>query len=92
VHIKPKLVKQGTINANKNPVNWTRLKNVPAGFADGTDDGGGGGGGDITAVLAGTGLTGGGTSGDVSLALDPGPWSGPIRAMSSPKRTSTATT
>jgi hypothetical protein len=72
VHIKPKLVKQGTINANKNPVNWTRLKNVPAGFADGTDDGGGGGGGDITAVLAGTGLTGGGTSGDVSLALDPG--------------------
>jgi hypothetical protein len=32
--------------------------------------GGGGGGGDITAVTAGAGLTGGGTTGAVSLALD----------------------
>jgi hypothetical protein len=32
----------GTINDAANPVDWTRLKNVPAGFADGADDGGGG--------------------------------------------------
>jgi len=29
----------GTLNDPANPVDWTRLKNVPAGFADGTDDG-----------------------------------------------------
>ncbi|MFC1799843.1 tail fiber domain-containing protein [Candidatus Eisenbacteria bacterium] len=34
----------GTLNDAANPVDWTRLKNVPAGFADGTDDGGGGAG------------------------------------------------
>ena len=28
----------GTINADSNPVHWTKLKGVPAGFADGTDD------------------------------------------------------
>jgi hypothetical protein len=33
----------GVINESTNPVDWTRLKNVPAGFADGTDDGAGGG-------------------------------------------------
>ena len=29
----------GTINTGSNPVDWTKLKNVPAAFADGTDDG-----------------------------------------------------
>jgi hypothetical protein len=71
-HIKPKLSGPGTINAKKNPVEWTKLKNVPADFADGTDDTGGGGGGDITAVLPGLGLTGGGDSGDVTLGADTG--------------------
>jgi hypothetical protein len=28
----------GTVNAGANPVDWTRLKSVPAGFADGTDN------------------------------------------------------
>ena len=30
----------GTINQSSNPVHWTKLKGVPAGFADGTDDAG----------------------------------------------------
>jgi hypothetical protein len=37
-HIKPKLANPGTINASGNPVDWTKLKGVPSGFADGTDD------------------------------------------------------
>lgn len=32
----------GTLNSGGNPVDWTKLKNVPSGFADGTDDVGGG--------------------------------------------------
>ena len=35
----------GSINNPANPVDWTMLKNVPAGFADGSDDGGGAGDG-----------------------------------------------
>jgi len=34
----------GTINQAANPVDWTNLKNVPAGFADGTDNVGSGDG------------------------------------------------
>jgi len=35
----------GVINTPTNPVDWTMLKNVPAGFADGADDVGGAGDG-----------------------------------------------
>jgi len=35
----------GTINNVANPVDWSKLKNVPGGFADGTDDVGGAGDG-----------------------------------------------
>jgi hypothetical protein len=35
----------GTINDPSNPVDWSQLKNVPAGFADGADDVGGSGDG-----------------------------------------------
>lgn len=34
----------GVINTSTNPVDWSNLKNVPAGFADGVDNTGGGGG------------------------------------------------
>lgn len=42
---KSELQTPGTINDPSNPVDWTRLKSVPAGFADGIDDGGGSGDG-----------------------------------------------
>jgi hypothetical protein len=35
------LAAAGTINQGSNPVDWTKLKSVPAGFADGVDDTGG---------------------------------------------------
>lgn len=34
-------------------IDWSQLVNVPAGFADGTDDGAGGGGGTVTSFSAG---------------------------------------
>lgn len=37
-HIKP-MKDPGTINSSTNPVDWTKLKGVPASIADGTDDG-----------------------------------------------------
>ena len=36
-HIKPRLSADGTVNASGNPVSWSQLKDVPAGFADGVD-------------------------------------------------------
>jgi hypothetical protein len=39
----------GTINAPGNPVDWTKLKSVPAGFADGTDNAGLGDGNSLDA-------------------------------------------
>jgi len=41
-HVLPKLQNPGTINSPNNPVDWTRLKGVPAGIADGVDDAGAG--------------------------------------------------
>jgi hypothetical protein len=42
---KEELNTSGTINDSGNPVAWSKLKEVPAGFADGTDDTGGTGDG-----------------------------------------------
>jgi hypothetical protein len=46
---------------------WTGLAGMPAGFADGIDNDSGG---DVTGVTVGTGLTGGGTSGALSIGID----------------------
>jgi hypothetical protein len=47
------LYQPGTLNEPSNPLEWTKLKNVPSGFADGVDD-------------QGTGVSGSGTSGYVA--------------------------
>src|SRR5688572_26176001 len=41
----------GTVNQAGDPIDWTRIKGIPAGFADGVDDGGAGG-----SYTAGSGL------------------------------------
>jgi hypothetical protein len=40
----------GVVNETGDTVSWFKLRDVPAGFADGTDDGGGGGGAPTTAT------------------------------------------
>ena len=49
--------------AEAGSIDWSDIANMPGGFADGMDDG-------VTGVAAGTGLTGGGASGSVTLDVD----------------------
>jgi hypothetical protein len=58
------LATPGTINTAGNPVDWTKLKGVPAGFADGVDDTG------LASVTTDASLSGAGT-GASPLAVNP---------------------
>jgi hypothetical protein len=42
----------GTINTSTNPLDWSKMKNVPAGFADGTDNTAAGGGDNLGTHIA----------------------------------------
>ncbi|MCK4734597.1 MAG: hypothetical protein KAT65_19230 [Methanophagales archaeon] len=47
---KSELSKPGAINTENNPIDWTKLKNVPDSFADGVDDAGAGDGHSLDAA------------------------------------------
>ncbi len=57
------------VSQNADSVDWSGIKGVPAGFADGVDDIGDG---DITAVVTAGGLTGGAASGDANISIASG--------------------
>jgi hypothetical protein len=69
VHLKPLLATPGTLNSSSNPVDWTKLKGVPSGFADGTDNG-------ITRILAGKGISVKSGFGGPSVSVDLPAYSG----------------
>jgi hypothetical protein len=53
-YTRSELETPGAVNAASNPVDWTKLKNVPGGFADGSDDVGGSGDGHSLDAADGT--------------------------------------
>lgn len=70
-HIKPRLAEGGQINRDSNPVDWTRLKNVPTDFADGIDNIGGLATDVDCNGCVGSGDVGNGSIAQADLAFDP---------------------